>query len=204
MHSFKDFYHLEVYHEKIAGLKGFGERSFQKMQEAVEASRHTELSRVLFSLGISNIGRAASRLICAVYPDAEQFEDLTTEDLTAIDGIGDVLAQDFVNYFSDEINLCEFHELLAELDIEKAEEIDEDSKITGKTFVITGAVHVWKNRSELKSFIESNGGKVASAVSSKTDYLINNDSTSNSSKNKKAKELDIPILTEEEFQNLCL
>ncbi len=204
LHSFKDFYHLEVYHEKIAVFKGFGERSFQKMQEAVEASRHTELSRVLFSLGISNIGRAASRLICAVYPDAEQFEDLTTEDLTAIDGIGDVLAQDFVNYFSDEINLCEFHELLAELDIEKAEEIDEDSKITGKTFVITGAVHIWKNRSELKSFIESNGGKVASAVSSKTDYLINNDSTSNSSKNKKAKELDIPILTEEEFQNLCL
>lgn len=202
LHSFKDFYHLDVYHEKIAELKGFGERSFQKMQEAVEVSRHTELSRVLYSLGIPNIGRAASRLICAVYPEAEQLEQLTIEELTAIDGIGDVLAQDFVNYFADEVNLREYHELLAELDIEKAEEIAEDSEISGKTFVITGAVNIWKNRSELKTFIESQGGKVASAVSSKTDYLINNDSTSNSSKNKKAKDLGIPILTEEEFRKM--
>ena len=129
-------------------------------------------------------------------------EKLTISELTAIDTIGEVLAGDFVEFFRDEKNLKEYHQLLAEVEISAPEKVETDSAIAGKTFVITGSVNIWKNRNELKAFIESKGGKVASAVSSKTDFLINNDSTSNSSKNKKAKELGVAIITEEEFQNI--
>ncbi len=200
--KFSDFYHLDDHKAKIVKMEGFGERSYAKIQEAVEASRHTELSRVLYAVGIPNIGRAASRLICAEYPTAEQIEKLTVDELTAIDGIGEVLANDYVNFFADEENLAEYHELLKELDIAEAEPISADSAIAGKTFVITGSVNIWKNRNELKAYIESLGGKVSGSVSSKTDYLINNDSTSNSTKNKTAKSLNVPIITEEEFQAL--
>lgn len=201
--KFKDFYHLDQYREKIEALDGFGAKSYQKLLEAIETSRKTELSRVLYALGISNIGRAASRLICSVYPEPQMLENLTAEELTAIDTIGDVLANDFVSFFKNEDNLNEYHSLLAELEISAPEQIETDSQISGKTFVITGSVNIWKNRNELKAFIESKGGKVASAVSSKTDYLINNDAASNSSKNKKAKELGVAIITEEEFKNMA-
>ncbi|MBQ3885025.1 MAG: NAD-dependent DNA ligase LigA, partial [Ruminococcus sp.] len=127
---------------------------------------------------------------------------LTTDELLMIDGIGDVLASEYVKYFSNADKLREYHDLMAELTIEKEEEVNSSSGIAGKAFVITGSVHIWKNRNELKAFIESNGGKVVSAVSSKTDYLINNDSQSNSTKNKTAKSLNIPIITEEEFQSM--
>ena len=200
--KFSDFYHLDDYREKIVAMEGFGERSYAKIQEAVEASRHTELSRVLYAVGIFNIGRAASRLICASYPTVEQLEKLTADELTAIDGIGEVLANDYVKFFADEENLAEYHELLKELDIAELEPVSNDSAIAGKTFVITGSVNIWKNRNELKAYIESLGGKVSGSVSSKTDYLINNDSTSNSTKNKTAKSLNVPIITEEEFQAL--
>ena len=173
------------------------------MQAAIEASRHTELSRVLYAMGIPNIGRAASRLICAEYTTPDELEKLTAEQLTVIDGIGEVLAGEYERFFANEKNLSEFRSLIAELDIAPPMEINSASGIAGKTFVITGSVHIWKNRSELKAYIEANGGKVASAVSSKTDYLINNDSTSNSSKNKTARELNIPIVTEEEFREMA-
>lgn len=198
--SFKDFYHISDHKEKITALEGFGEKSYQNLLEAVEASRKTELSRVLYAMGIPNIGRAASRLICSVYPDPDKLEKLTVEELVAIDTIGDVLAGDFVKFFASSQNLNEYHELLKELEISVPEVIDKNSSVSGKTFVITGSVNIWKNRNELKAFIESKGGKVSSAVSSKTDYLINNDSTSNSSKNKTAKSLGIPIISEEEFK----
>ena len=198
--EFRDFYHLDDYKFKIVVLEGFGEKSYQKLADAVEASRNTELSRVLYAMGIPNIGRQASRLICAQYPTAEELEKLTVSELTAIDGIGEVLASDYVKFFADEKNLSEYHNLLAELHIEEAAAVNSESAIAGKTFVITGSVHIWKNRNELKAFIEQNGGKAAGSVSSKTDYLINNDNTSNSTKNKTAKELGVPIITEEEFQ----
>ena len=201
--SFKDFYHINDHMEKIVALEGFGQKSYDKLWEAIENSRKTELSRVLYAMGISNIGRAASRLICSVYPEADMLEKLTISELTAIDTIGEVLAGDFVEFFRDEKNLNEYHQLLAELEISAPEKVETDSAIAGKTFVVTGSVNIWKNRNELKAFIESKGGKVASAVSSKTDFLINNDSTSNSSKNKKAKELGVAIITEEEFQNMA-
>lgn len=200
--EFRDFYHLDDYKFKIVVLEGFGEKSYQKLADAIEASRNTELSRVLYALGIPNIGRQASRLICAKYKTADELEKLTAAELTSIDGIGEVLANDFVKFFADEKNLAEFHNLLAELNITEAAEVNSGSAIAGKTFVITGAVHIWKNRDELKAFIEQNGGKAAGSVSSKTDYLINNDNTSTSSKNKKAQELGVPIITEEEFQAL--
>ena len=201
--EFRDFYHLDDYKFKIVVLEGFGEKSYQKLADAVEASRKTELSRVLYAMGIPNIGRQASRLICSQYITAEELERLTVAELTAIDGIGDVLAKDFVEFFADEKKLGEFRRLVAELDIEEAAAVNSDSAIAGKTFVITGSVHIWKNRNELKAFIEQNGGKAAGSVSSKTDYLINNDNTSNSTKNKTAKELGVPIITEEEFQALA-
>jgi DNA ligase (NAD+) len=200
--KFPDFYHISDHMEKIISLEGFGEKSYQKMYEAIEASRRTELSRVLYALGIPNIGRAASRLICAEYSDPEQLVTLGAEELTAIDGIGEVLAKDYVEYFSDSARLTEYRQLIGELEIVPPERIDTGSAVSGKTFVITGSVNIWKNRSELKNFIESCGGKVASAVSSKTDYLINNDSASNSSKNKAARELGIPVITEEEFREM--
>lgn len=202
IHSFRDFYHIEDHKDKITSLEGFGERSYQKLLEAIENSRNTELSRVLYAIGIPNIGRTASRLICAVFPEPEQLENLTVEELTSIDGIGEILANDFAAHFKNESALKEYHELLAELNIVKLEVSDEASPIFNKTFVITGAVAMWKNRNELKSFIESKGGKVTSAVSAKTDYLINNDSTSDSTKNKKAKSLGVTIITEEQFKNL--
>ena len=201
--NFRDFYHLEEHKEKITALEGFGEKSYQKLIEAVEASRHTELSRVLYALGIPNIGRAASRLICAVYKTPEELEKLTVDELTAIDGIGEVLAGDYVKFFSSSSNREEYHGLLFELEIVQPDEANTASAIAGKTFVITGSVNIWKNRNELKAFIEANGGKVASAVSSKTDYLINNDSASASTKNKTAKSLGVPIITEEEFKKLA-
>ncbi len=200
---FRDFYHLDEYREQISSLEGFGERSYQKLLEAVEKSRHTELSRVIYALGIPNIGRASSRLICSVYPDPEKLEKLTVDELIEIDTVGEVLASDFTHFFADSENLREYHELLAELEIIRPEKTDSDSAVSGKIFVITGSVHIWKNRNELKAFIESKGGKVSSAVSSRTDYLINNDSMSNSSKNKTAKSLGVPIITEDEFRELA-
>lgn len=201
--EFCDFYHLDDHKFKIVVLEGFGEKSYQKLADAVEASRNTELSRVLYSMGIPNIGRQASRLICTKYPTAKELEKLTAAELTSIDGIGEVLANDYVKFFADEKNLSEFHNLLEELSIAESEAVNSESAIAGKTFVITGSVHIWKNRNELKAFIEQNGGKAAGSVSSKTDYLINNDNTSNTTKNKTAKELGVPIITEEEFQELA-
>ena len=202
LRELSDFYHLSEHKEKIVTLEGFGEKSYELLINGIEASRNVELSRVLYALGIPNIGRSVSRLICGTYTKPEELERLTAEELVLIDGIGEVLANDYVAYFANEKNLKEYHDLLAELTIKEPEQVNIDSGIAGKTFVITGAVHLYKNRNELKDFIEANGGKVASAVSSKTDYLINNDVTSGSGKNKKAKELSIPIISEEDFQAL--
>lgn len=200
--NFSDFYHLDKFRDKIVSLEGFGEKSYQKLHEAIENSRSTELSRVLLAIGIPNIGRAASRLITEKYKTPEELICLTAEQLTSIDGIGDVLASEYVRFFADDDKRNEFLKLIEELEISTSEETDNNSFITSKTFVITGSVSIWKNRSELKAFIESKGGKVSSSVSSKTDYLINNDKESGSAKNKTAKSLGIPIISEEDFKNM--
>ena len=200
--NFSDFYHLDKFRDKIVSLEGFGEKSYQKLHEAIENSRSTELSRVLLAIGIPNIGRAASRLITEKYKTPEELICLTAEQLTSIDGIGDVLASEYVRFFADDDKRNEFLKLIEELKISTSEETENNSFITSKTFVITGSVSIWKNRSELKAFIESKGGKVSSSVSSKTDYLINNDKESGSAKNKAAKSLGIPIISEEDFKNM--
>ena len=201
--TYSDFYHLSDHKDEIVNRDGYGEKSFEKMIKAIESSREVELDRVLYSLGITNIGRSASKDIVTAIGTPEGLITATVEQLTAIDGIGEVLAQEYVKYFSKQENVDTFNNLLKELNIKEQAKVDTSSGIAGKTFVITGSVNIWSNRNELKAYIESKGAKVASAVSAKTDYLINNDSTSASSKNKKAKELGVEIITEEEFKALA-
>lgn len=197
--NYTDLYHLDRYRDRIVGMDGFGVKSYDNIANSVEASRKTTLARVIYGMGIAGIGLANAKLICRQYDDdVDAVMSASKEELVSIDGIGDVLASAFHDYFADEENCRRFKELLSELIIER-EERNTSSPISGKVFVITGAVEHFANRDELKSYIESLGGKATGSVSARTDYLINNDSTSNSSKNKKAKELNIPIITEDEF-----
>ena len=205
--SFADFYHLDRYREQIISMKGFGEKSYNEIIKSVEASRKTELWHVLYSLSIPLIGHTASKAICKIYDDPAVLPDLTEDQLTKIEGIGITLAKEYTAYWSEnpwsphpDWIREQYEALIKELEIQKVE--TSVSGITGKTFVITGSVHHWSNRDELKAYIESYGGKVSGSVSKNTDYLINNDNMSGSSKNKKAKELGIPIITEEEFIKL--
>ncbi len=197
--NYTDLYHLDRYRDRIVGMDGFGVKSYDNIANSVEASRKTTLARVIYGMGIAGIGLANAKLICRQYDDdVDAVMSASKEELVSIDGIGDVLASAFHDYFADEENCRRFKALLSELIIER-EERNTSSPISGKVFVITGAVEHFANRDELKSYIESLGGKATGSVSARTDYLINNDSTSNSSKNKKAKELNIPIITEAEF-----
>ncbi len=200
--NYSDIYHLERYRDEIVGMEGFGNKSYDNIISSVDRSRNTTLDRLIYGLGIEGIGLANAKLICRHFDfEPGNVMNAAFDELRNIEGIGDVLAQSFVNYFSDDAHRSEFLSLLDELNLAK-EERDTSSAIAGRTFVITGAVHNYANRDELKSFIESKGGKVAGSVSQKTDYLINNDTTSTSSKNKKAKELGIPIISEEDFEKL--
>lgn len=198
--NFMDFYHLDKYRDIIVKMEGFGEKSYTEMINGIENSRNTELWRVLYSLSIPFVGRTASKIICKNHSDPNTIPELKPQDLMNLDGIGETLANEYVRYWDSPDNKNQYFNLLKELNIKQSEV--KKSGITGKTFVITGSVEIWKNRNELKEFIESNGGKVASSVSKNTDYLINNDSTSGSSKNKKAKELGVSIITESEFKNM--
>ena len=183
-------------------MEGFGEKSYENIISSVNASRKTTLARVLYSLGIAGIGLANAKLICRHLDDSpDKVTKASAEELMEIEGIGEVLAGTFSEYFKSEDNLAKFFALLSELTLEK-EERNTESPVAGKTFVITGGVNHFANRDELKAYIEKLGGKTTGSVSAKTDYLINNDVTSNSSKNKKAKELGIPILSEEDFLKL--
>ena len=200
IHEFADIYHLDRFESEIVGTKGFGQKSFDNIIDAVNKSRNTNVIRVLYSLGISNIGLSNARLICKEFNyDIELIRNATTDSLVCIDGVGGVIADTFTAYFNSDENNRHLDNLLKELNIEKIEESDKEQIFNGKTFVITGKVNHFANRNEVKAKIEELGGKVTGSVTSNTDYLINNDSMSNSSKNKKAKELGIDIITEEEF-----
>ena len=201
--SLEDIFHLDRYKDEIIAMEGMGEKSYTNLIQAIEKSKKIPTARFIYSLGISGVGLSNAKLICRYFKDDIQaIMSASEEDMTAIEGIGPVIARNFEAFFSNEKSRKEADALLGEIQLEK-EEISEDSKIfEGKTFVITGSVHHFSNRNELKSFIESKGGKVAGSVSSKTHYLINNDSESTSSKNKKARELGIPILTEDDFLKL--
>ena len=169
------------------------------MIASIEKSRQTNLVRVLYSLGISGIGLANAKVLCKEFHyNMEKIMNTTTEELEAIDGIGPILAKGFVEYFSNEHNRQVVEHLLEKLHLEEVEESKTEKIFEGKTFVITGSVEHFKNRNEMKAYIEERGGKVTGSVTAKTDVLVNNDITSSSSKNKKAKELGIPIWSEEQ------
>ena len=205
IHQYQDIFHLDRYKSDIVAMEGFGERSYKKLINSIETARDVELPKLIFSLGIANIGLANAKVICRFYDfNLESLRRATVEELAMIDGIGEVIAKAFVDYFSNEENNKRFENLLAEVHIQKEEINEEEQTLEGKTFVITGNLNHFGSRNELKDLIEKKGGKVAGSVSSKTLCLINNDSTSNSSKNKKAKELNVSIVTEEEFMKAYL
>ncbi len=199
-----DLYGLAQYRDQIIEMEGFGEKSYQNMIAAIEKSQNTTLSRFVYGLGIPNVGASNARVICRNFHDnLEALRRADAESLGEIEGIGSVIADSIVDYFASEHNQRVVDKLVDILHFEVSEEpIKTDSNLNGKTFVITGNVTHFKNRKELKEKIESLGGKVTGSVSKKTDYLINNDTMSQSSKNKKAKELNIPILSEEDFLNM--
>lgn len=202
IHEFADIYHLDDYREEIREMEGFGEKSCQNLLDSIEASRETTLSRLLYALGIENVGVATAKLICRQFDDdPEKIADADREALSQIPGIGDVIAGTFTEYFQDQEKRTRFENLLKEVHLQK-EERQEQQSFAGINFVVTGSVTHFKNRNEVKEEIEKRGGKVTGSVTSKTNYLINNDTESTSSKNRKAKELGIPIISEEDFLDM--
>ena len=203
IHSYADIFHLDRHREAIVSMEGFGEKSYENLMAAVKKASHTNLVRVVYGIGVAGIGLANAKMLCRSFDyDFERMRHATEEELTAIDGIGAVLADAWIAYFASEKNAKLVDDLLAELTIEKVSENTEAAVFAGMTFVITGTVEHFVNRKELQAAIEARGGKATGSVTAKTTYLINNDVTSNSSKNKKAKELGIPIISEQDFLNM--
>ena len=207
LNSIKDIYHLSNHENEMKTLDGFGKRSVEKLLNSIEESRNTNLQRFLYSLSIPLLGNSASKDIAEFCGNTfNSFIGALTEGgkdaFTSINGIGEALGKSIINYWNKHNE--EIMDLAQEFTFSKDEKIEkvENDKINEKVFVVTGSVHHYKNRNELKADIEKNGGKVSGSISSKTSYLINNDIDFNSSKNKKAKELNIPIITEEQFLSM--
>lgn len=201
--EFADLFKLDRFRDKIVEMEGFGEKSYENLKASTEKARMTTPAKLLYALGIGGIGVANAGLIAkAAKQDWNKIVSMTREELIEIDGIGDVMADSVVDYFADSENIRRLKELEAEIKFEKIEIQERDLDLEGKTFVITGSLNHFENRDALKAVIEKRGGKVAGSVSSKTYRLINNDTQSASSKNKKAKELGIPIISEEDFLNM--
>lgn len=194
-----DLYHLNRHEEEIVELEGFGEKSYAKLIQAVDTSRHTTMNRFVYGLGIPGVGDATAKLICKHFKNnLDQIMHADVEAYTEIDGIGTVIAEEIVRYFKNPSNCAIIDRLFRELEFE-AETETVPQTLAGITFVITGSLVQFANRDEMKQYIEDRGGKVAGSVSSKTGYLVNNDVTSTSSKNKKAQSLGIPIISEAQF-----
>lgn len=198
-----DIFKIAGHKESIVNMEGFGERSYEKLCKAVEKARHTTLPRLLYSLGIAGIGLSNAKVLSRAYQnDINLLRKAKKEELVLVEGIGEVLAASIEEYFRDEARNARLDRLLSELVLETANQEIQKSGISGKIFVMTGKTEKFSGRKELQELIESHGGRVSSSVSANTSYLINNDSASNSSKNKKAKELGVSIITEEEFLKL--
>ena len=206
IHEYADIFHLDRHQEEIVEMDGFGQKSYDNLIAATEKASHTTLPRMVYGLGVAGIGLANAKMICRHFKnDFEAMRHATVEELVEIDGIGEVLAQAWTAFFSDGKNNAIVDHLLAELTFEAGDEESSegaDEAFAGMNFVITGSLEHFKNRKELQELIERRGGKVTGSVTSKTNYLINNDVASSSSKNKKARELGVPILSEEEFLKL--
>ncbi len=209
IHTLKDIYHLDRYQEQIEGMDGFGPKSYANLQESIANSRHTTLARLLYGLGIPGIGAANAKLLCRHFHD--DLDALLLADaasLSEIEGIGTVLADAVVQYFAKEAVREQLAELLDELTIDKPQETAQGQQevrqpLKGLTFVITGKVEHFDNRDALKEYIEQLGGKATGSVTAKTSYLINNDVHSLTGKNKKAKELGIPVISEKAFLQMA-
>lgn len=201
--EFGDIYELERYKDAIIEMDGFGEKSYENLIENIKKSSHTTLPRLVYALGIANIGVANAKVLCKEFDyDLQKLMQADEETISQIEGIGSVIAKSVTDYFKNEKNQRKLEYLLTYLTFEEMK-IETGNPLSGKQFVITGSVNQFENRSAMKEFIENRGGKVTGSVSKKTDYLINNDTESSSSKNKKAKELGIPILSEEDFLKLA-
>ncbi|MBE5880769.1 MAG: NAD-dependent DNA ligase LigA [Lachnospiraceae bacterium] len=198
--EYADLFNLDRYKDEITRMEGFGEKSYARFVESAERARKTSLPKVIYSLGIPGIGLANAKVLCKFFDyDLEQIRTAGSEQLAAVEGIGEVLAGGICEYFAKEENNAVLDRLLKELEIEKPQTVEQEQNLDGKVFVITGSLNHFGNRNELKELIEQRGGKVTGSVTSKTTYLINNDITSTSGKNKKAKELGVEIVDEETF-----
>ena len=203
IHNFGDIFEIGKYKDQIVEMEGFGQKSFDNLMVSLEKAKKTTLAKVIYSLGITGIGLANAKVICKYFDDdIEKIRYADEEEISSIEGIGPVIAGSLADYFKSEENNQKLDHLLSHLHLVH-EETSAEQVFAGKTFVITGSVEHFSNRSEAKEFIEARGGKVTGSVTKKTDYLINNDKTSASSKNKKAQELGIPILSEEDFLELA-
>ena len=200
LHDFTDIFHLDKYEDEIKAMEGFGEKSYKNLMESVENARQTTLPKMIYSLGIANIGLANAKMICKEYKyNLQDMMNASVKELSQIDGVGAVIAGTFCDYFREVKHRQLVKKLLEELHI-VVETVDESNQIlAGKTFAITGSLEHFENRNQLKEKIEAMGGKVTGSVTGKTFALINNDAASNSSKNKKARELGVEIMTEREF-----
>lgn len=198
--EYSDLFHLDRYRNTITQMEGFGEKSYQNLIDSINTARNTTLPRVIFGLGIAGIGAANAKVLCRNFDyDPELIRNATTEELSAIDGVGEVLAGSIREYMSDEENMEKLDRLMSELNVEKPEMDESAQTLAGLVFVITGSLNHYGSRNELKELIEQKGGKVTGSVTGKTTCLINNDSTSGSAKNKKAKELGVEVITEDKF-----
>lgn len=199
LHELADLFKLNRYKDEIISMDGFGEKSYEKLVKAAETAKITTTAKFIYSLGIANIGLSNAKMVCRAFSnDLEKIRHASIDELVEIDGVGEIIAESFVKFFANENNNHMVDDLLDIVMLED-EENDNANDMEGMNFVITGSVNHFSNRSEVKELIEGRGGKVTGSVTSKTKYLINNDSTSNSSKNKKAKELGVQIITEDEF-----
>ena len=201
--EFADIFHLEQYEETITQMEGFGRKSYDNLIQAIKTASNTTLPRLIYGLGIAGIGLSNAKMLCREFRfDFNKMRHAEEEELTSVSGIGKVLADAWIYYFSQEKNNEMVDRLLLEVNIKQEAEAEGSRKLEGMVFVITGSVEHFENRKALQEAIEAQGGKATGSVTSKTTYLINNDTTSNSSKNKKAKELGVPIISEEEFIKL--
>lgn len=198
--DFTDIFHLDRYEQEIKSMDGFGQKSYDNLQISIKNARITTFPRLVYSLGIPNIGIANAKMICrALGNDPQRIVNASLEELNEIPGVGDVIAGAYVDYFQDEEHKEVFYRLLQEVEIPEEEETQTVSGLDGVNFVITGGVEHFANRVQLKEEIERRGGKVTASVTSKTNYLINNDASSSSSKNRKAAELGVPVISEKQF-----
>ena len=200
--NYPDLFRLEEHEAEICEMEGFGVKSYQNLIASVEKAKDVELPNFLYALGINHVGLRNAKLLCSNFDfDLERIRRATEEELVQIEGFGEIIAHSIAHYFRQEEHLRLLEDALRYLRIRETEQAEGESPVAGLTFVVTGDLEHFANRKELQALIEKGGGKVTGSVTKKTNFLINNDVYSTSSKNKKANELGIPILSEQDFIN---